>query len=93
MTANVKRSQRGTAWRNFVDAAFMRGFDDARTGRGFAAEYDKRSKSWQWTYESGRQFAAWCAGRGVSCELRRQDGQLTVAAMKYLPRAFASAAL
>lgn len=93
MTKNVERSGRGTAWRNFVNTAFVRGFDDVAAGRDFAAEYDRRSESWQWSYEAGRQFQAWCIGKGVTLHLRRADGQLSVAARKYLPRAFAGAAL
>lgn len=93
MAKNVERSRRGTAWRNFVNTAFERGFADVRARRGFADEYDRRSEAWQWSYEAGRQFAAWCIGKGITCELRRADGKLTVSALKYLPRAFASAAL
>ena len=90
MAKNAERSRRGTSLQNFCDKAFERGFADVQAGRGFTAEYDARSKSWQWTYEAGRQFAAWLVGKGLNCTLRRQDGKLTVAALRYLPRAFAN---
>lgn len=57
--ANAGTSRRGTRWDRFLlDPAFRRGFEDYRAGFPFCPEYDKRSMTWQWSYETGRQFAA-----------------------------------
>lgn len=93
MSANIERSGRGKKLDNYVDGAFAKGFEEARNGQGFSQEYETRSLRWQWTYEAGRQFAAWCKSRDLTIALRRADGRLTATVNKYLPRAFAGGVL
>ena len=60
MSANVgTSSSRGTRWDRFLgDRAFRAGFDDVRHRRDFDPKFDERSFHWQWSYETGRLFAA-----------------------------------